>query len=76
MSSILQSEQYVDACIDLWEEKLGEMADRKESFDLWLWTRMYSNPSTRALTGPILVWYESDSDRLANTAPGPGTRTT
>ncbi|CBF77081.1 protein CYP675A1 [Aspergillus nidulans FGSC A4] len=42
MSSILQSEQYVDACIDLWEEKLGEMADRKESFDLWLWTRMYA----------------------------------
>ncbi|KAL4819371.1 cytochrome P450 [Aspergillus spinulosporus] len=42
MSSILQSESYIDACIDLWEEKLGEMADRNQSFDLWLWTRMYA----------------------------------
>ncbi|KAL5003665.1 cytochrome P450 [Aspergillus recurvatus] len=42
MSSILQSEKYIDACIDVWEEKLGEMADRNESFDLWLWTRMYA----------------------------------
>ncbi|KAL4739822.1 cytochrome P450 [Aspergillus similis] len=42
MSSILQSEKYIDACIDVWEEKLGEMADGKKSFDLWLWTRMYA----------------------------------
>ncbi|KAL4763821.1 cytochrome P450 [Aspergillus foveolatus] len=42
MSSIFQSEKYIDACIDLCEEKLGEMADRKQSFDLCLWTRMYA----------------------------------
>ncbi|RDW72398.1 cytochrome P450 [Aspergillus mulundensis] len=42
MSSILQSERYIEACIDVWERKLDEMADRKESFDLWLWTRMYA----------------------------------
>ncbi|KAL4901491.1 hypothetical protein BDW74DRAFT_187701 [Aspergillus multicolor] len=42
MSSILQSEKYIEACIDVWERKLDEMADRKESFDLWLWTRMYA----------------------------------
>lgn len=40
MTSILQSEQYVEKCIEVWVEKLGEMADRKVSFDLWLWTRM------------------------------------
>ncbi|KAL4913555.1 cytochrome P450 [Aspergillus aurantiobrunneus] len=42
MTSILQSEQYVEKCIDVWIQKLGEMADRKECFDLWLWTRMYA----------------------------------
>ncbi|KAL6238012.1 cytochrome P450 [Aspergillus navahoensis] len=40
MSSVLQSEKYIDACINIWDEKLGEIADRKESFDLGLWTRM------------------------------------
>ncbi|BCS20834.1 cytochrome P450 [Aspergillus puulaauensis] len=42
MTSILQSEQYIEKCIEVWVKKLGEMADRKESFDLWLWTRMYA----------------------------------
>ncbi|KAL3456655.1 cytochrome P450 [Aspergillus heterothallicus] len=42
MTSILQSEKYIEKCIDVWIEKLGEMSDRKESFDLWLWARMYA----------------------------------
>ncbi|KAL2822667.1 cytochrome P450 [Aspergillus granulosus] len=42
MTSILQSEKYIDKCMDVWLEKLGEMSDRKESFDLWIWTRMYA----------------------------------
>ncbi|KAL4923372.1 cytochrome P450 [Aspergillus undulatus] len=42
MTSILQSEKYIDRCIEVWLEKLGEMADRGESFDLWIWTRMYA----------------------------------
>ncbi|GAB1193438.1 hypothetical protein APSETT444_002654 [Aspergillus pseudonomiae] len=44
MTSILQSEKYIEKCIDIWLEKLGEMADSKKSFDLWIWTRMYSLP--------------------------------
>ncbi|KAJ0418634.1 cytochrome P450 [Aspergillus carlsbadensis] len=40
MTSILQSEQYIEKCIDLWLEKLGEMSDAKKSCDLWLWARM------------------------------------
>lgn len=40
MTSILQSEKYIEKCIAVWLEKLGQMADRKESFDLWIWTRM------------------------------------
>ncbi|UCK59433.1 hypothetical protein AFCA_002248 [Aspergillus flavus] len=42
MTSILQSEKYIEKCIAVWLEKLGQMADRKESFDLWIWTRMYA----------------------------------
>ncbi|KAL2822160.1 cytochrome P450 [Aspergillus cavernicola] len=42
MTSILQSEKYMEKCIDVWIEKLGEMADRKESFELWEWARMYA----------------------------------
>ncbi|OJJ56962.1 hypothetical protein ASPSYDRAFT_47235 [Aspergillus sydowii CBS 593.65] len=42
MTSILQSEQYIEKCIDVWIEKLDAMADNKESFDLWVWTRMYA----------------------------------
>jgi hypothetical protein len=42
MTSILQSEKYIEKCIDVWIEKLNGMADDKESFDLWVWTRMYS----------------------------------
>ncbi|GAB1201939.1 hypothetical protein APSETT445_000537 [Aspergillus pseudonomiae] len=42
MTSILQSEKYIEKCIDIWLEKLGEMADSKKSFDLWIWTRMYA----------------------------------
>ncbi|KNG89231.1 cytochrome P450 [Aspergillus nomiae NRRL 13137] len=42
MTSILQSEKYIEKCIDIWLEKLGEMADNKKSFDLWIWTRMYA----------------------------------
>ncbi|KAL3431394.1 cytochrome P450 [Aspergillus tetrazonus] len=42
MTSVLQSEKYIEKCIDVWLEKLGEISDRKESFDLWIWTRMYA----------------------------------
>ncbi|KAE8406696.1 cytochrome P450 [Aspergillus pseudonomiae] len=35
MTSILQSEKYIEKCIDIWLEKLGEMADSKKSFDLY-----------------------------------------
>ncbi|KAL4799714.1 cytochrome P450 [Aspergillus venezuelensis] len=42
MTSILQSEQYVQKCIDVWMAKLGEIAAVKGSFDMWLWTRMYA----------------------------------
>jgi cytochrome P450 len=45
MTSILQSEQYIEKCIDVWLEKLGEMSDEKKSFDLWLWTRMWETRS-------------------------------
>ncbi|KAL2821429.1 cytochrome P450 [Aspergillus cavernicola] len=42
MTSILQSEKYIEKCIDVWIGKLGEMADCKETFNLWIWTRMYA----------------------------------
>ncbi|KAE8331462.1 cytochrome P450 [Aspergillus sergii] len=42
MTSILQSEKYIEKCIDAWLERLGQMADCKNSFDLWIWTRMYA----------------------------------
>ncbi|KAE8363569.1 cytochrome P450 [Aspergillus caelatus] len=42
MTSILQSEKYIEKCIDVWLDKLAEMADCKKSFDLWIWTRMYA----------------------------------
>ncbi|KAI9370285.1 cytochrome P450 [Aspergillus egyptiacus] len=42
MTSILQSEKYIEKCIDVWMQKLGEMSDRNQSFDLWIWTRMYA----------------------------------
>ncbi|KAL4882734.1 cytochrome P450 [Aspergillus karnatakaensis] len=42
LTSILQSEEYIDKCLDVWVDKLGEIADRKDSFDLWIWTRMYA----------------------------------
>ncbi|KAL4926772.1 cytochrome P450 [Aspergillus undulatus] len=42
MTSVLQSEQYIEKCIDVWIAKLRSMADAKESFDMWLWTRMYA----------------------------------
>ncbi|KAL4876780.1 cytochrome P450 [Aspergillus karnatakaensis] len=42
LTSILESERYVDHCLEIWIAKLGEMADQKESFDLWTWSRMYA----------------------------------
>ncbi|KAL4881002.1 cytochrome P450 [Aspergillus karnatakaensis] len=42
MTSILQSEKYIEKCIDVWLEKLGEIADRKGTFEMWTWTRMYA----------------------------------
>ncbi|KAL3477735.1 cytochrome P450 [Aspergillus californicus] len=42
MTSILQSEKYMETCIDVWIQKLGEIADRKDSFELWEWARMYA----------------------------------
>ncbi|OGM41143.1 cytochrome P450 [Aspergillus bombycis] len=35
MTSILQSEKYIEKCIRIWLEKLGEMADSRKSFDLY-----------------------------------------
>ncbi|KAL4872414.1 hypothetical protein BDV12DRAFT_193507 [Aspergillus spectabilis] len=40
MTSILQSEKYIEKCMDVWLEQLGEIADRKGSFEMWTWARM------------------------------------
>ncbi|KAF2710606.1 cytochrome P450 [Pleomassaria siparia CBS 279.74] len=42
MSSILRNEDQLDGCVNLFIERLGEFADRKEDFDFGLWLEMYT----------------------------------
>lgn len=42
MSSVLDSEPYVDQCSDLFMQRLGEMADEGKSVDLGHWLQMYA----------------------------------
>ncbi|KAE8151416.1 cytochrome P450 [Aspergillus avenaceus] len=42
LTSILQAEEYVDKCTDLFLQCLGEMADAQTSVDLLKWARMYA----------------------------------
>ncbi|EAU32038.1 conserved hypothetical protein [Aspergillus terreus NIH2624] len=42
MTSILQSENYLDECTAVFLEQMGKIADRKGTFDLHEWARMYA----------------------------------
>lgn len=42
MTSILQSEKYLDGCTDVFIQQLGAMADHADSFGLFKWCRMYA----------------------------------
>ncbi|KAL3478465.1 cytochrome P450 [Aspergillus californicus] len=65
MTSILQSEKYIEQCIDIWLEKLGEMAKRKESLDLWIWSRMYAYDVIGELYfGKMFGFLEAGADHL------------
>lgn len=58
MTSILQSEQYIEKCIDVWIEELDAMVDKKESFDLWVWTRMYVLYYILCTTQPAAIYIQ------------------
>ncbi|KAG4288531.1 hypothetical protein FPRO06_06183 [Fusarium proliferatum] len=42
LSSILESEAYVDACILTFKDRLGEFAAQSDAFDLGLWLQMFA----------------------------------
>ncbi|KAF9889442.1 hypothetical protein FE257_007344 [Aspergillus nanangensis] len=42
MTSILQSESYLDECTAVFLEQMGKIADRHDTFDLHEWARMYA----------------------------------
>ncbi|RDL41768.1 uncharacterized protein BP5553_01747 [Venustampulla echinocandica] len=42
LSNILQSEEYIDVCSELFNQRLGEFADTGESIDLGEWLQMYA----------------------------------
>lgn len=41
LSSVLQSERYIDRCSQLFLQRMGEYADGKRSFDLGTWVQWY-----------------------------------
>lgn len=42
MSNVLKSESYIDECSRLFIRKLGDLADRAQSFDLGQWLQIYA----------------------------------
>ena len=44
LSNVLQSEEYIDKCSQLFIERIGEFADKGSSFDLGEWLQWYVQP--------------------------------
>ena len=42
MTALLEMEQFVDTCSEIFMTRLGEFADKKESFDLGHWLQCYA----------------------------------
>ncbi|MCJ1423936.1 hypothetical protein MMC29_001821 [Sticta canariensis] len=42
MSSILEQEEYIDSCSNLFNQRMGEFAERQETVDLGEWIHMYA----------------------------------
>ncbi|KAL4925300.1 cytochrome P450 [Aspergillus undulatus] len=42
MSSVLESEEYIDECMDMFMQKMAKFAQRKEIIDLGVWTQWYA----------------------------------
>lgn len=47
MSTILESEQYIDTCSDMFFEKMAQIAERGNAFDLGEWTQWQVMPHLR-----------------------------